>query len=69
VTGWVAEHKSAVALEKNASADPRFKRFQTLIEDTYEAFLSVPLVSAGDLIGVITCIIACRTSTHAKRSP
>jgi len=53
VTGWVAEHKSAVALEKNAFADPRFKRFQTLIEDTYEAFLSVPLVSTGDLIGVI----------------
>lgn len=53
VTGWVAEHKSVVALEKDAFADPRFKRFQTLIEDTYEAFLSVPLVSAGDLIGVI----------------
>ncbi len=53
ITGWVAEHKSVVALAKNAFTDPRFKRFQTLIEDTYEAFLSVPLVSAGDLIGVI----------------
>ena len=53
VTGWVAEHRSAVALESGAYDDPRFKRFQTLIEDTYEAFLSVPLVSAGDLIGVI----------------
>jgi len=52
VTGWVAEHRAAVALAKNAFADPRFKHFQTLIEDTYEAFLSVPLVSAGDLIGV-----------------
>lgn len=53
VTGWVAENKSAVALGKNASADPRFKHFQTLIEDTYEAFLSVPLVCGGDLIGVV----------------
>jgi len=53
VTGWVAENKSAVALGKNASADPRFKRFQTLVEDTYEAFLSVPLVCGGDLIGVV----------------
>ena len=53
VTGWVAEHRSAVALERDAYDDPRFKPFQTLIEDTYEAFLSVPLVSAGDLIGVI----------------
>jgi len=53
VTGWVAEHKSVVALSENAAADSRFKRFQTLIEDTYEAFLSVPLVSGGDVIGVI----------------
>lgn len=53
VTGWVAEHKSVVALASNASADKRFKRFQGLIEDTYAAFLSVPLVSSGDLIGVI----------------
>lgn len=53
VTGWVAEHKAVVALASNAAADIRFKRFQELVEDTYEAFLSVPLVSGGDLIGVI----------------
>ncbi|HYZ86373.1 MAG TPA: GAF domain-containing protein [Bryobacteraceae bacterium] len=53
VTGWVAEHKSVVALSQNASADRRFKRFQALVEDTYDAFLSVPLVSGGDVIGVI----------------
>src|ERR1700685_873517 len=53
VTGWVAEHKSVVALSSNAAADARFKRFQALVEDTYEAFLSVPLVSGGDVIGVI----------------
>lgn len=53
VTGWVVEHKSVVALSNNAAADRRFKRFQGLIEDTYEAFLSVPLVSGGDVIGVI----------------
>lgn len=53
VTGWVAEHKSVVALAANAAADTRFKRFNALVEDTYEAFLSVPLVSGGDVIGVI----------------
>jgi uroporphyrinogen-III synthase len=53
VTGWVAEHKSVVALSSNAFADARFKRFQVLIEDTYEAFLSVPLVSGGEVIGVV----------------
>jgi uroporphyrinogen-III synthase len=53
VTGWVAEHKSVVALPAHAAADKRFKRFAGLVEDTYEAFLSVPLVSGGDVIGVI----------------
>ena len=53
ITGWVAEHKSVVALNSNATADARFKRFPALVEDTYEAFLSVPLVSAGEMIGVI----------------
>src|SRR5258706_2957308 len=53
VTGWVAEHQSAVALSSNASADRRFKIFPALIEDTYEAFLSVPLVNKGKVIGVI----------------
>jgi len=33
--------------------DARFKLFQGLVEDTYEALLSVPLASAGDLVGVI----------------
>ena len=53
ITGWVALHRSVVALPENAAADYRFKVFQTLPEDTYEAFLSVPLVTSGDLIGVI----------------
>lgn len=53
VTGWVAEHRSVVALPERATDDRRFKRFSTLVEDTYEAFLSVPLVSGGETIGVI----------------
>jgi two-component system, response regulator PdtaR len=53
ITGWVAEHKSVVALASNAQSDARFKRLQALVEDTYEAFLSVPLVSSGEVIGVI----------------
>ena len=53
ITGWVAQHKAVVALAANAAADARFKTFQALPEDTYEAFLSVPLISNGELIGVI----------------
>lgn len=53
ITGWVAEHKSVVALGSKAASDARFKRFQALVEDTYEAFLSVPLITGGEIIGVI----------------
>lgn len=53
ITGWVAAHKSVVALSHDAASDARFKAFQALPEDTYQAFLSVPLVSGGDLTGVI----------------
>ena len=49
----MAEHKSVVTLPKNATSDARFKRFQALVEDTYEAFLSVPLVNRGEVIGVV----------------
>src|SRR4030095_7647293 len=53
VTGWEAKHQSVVALSSRASADPRFKSFNSLPEDTYEAFLSVPLISSGQVIGVL----------------
>lgn len=53
ITGWVARHKQAVALPKNASSDPRFKYFHSLPEDRYEAFLSVPILTKHGVIGVI----------------
>ena len=53
VTGWVAEHQSPVALSSQAASDPRSKIFPALVEDTYQAFLSVPLVTKGKAIGVI----------------
>jgi signal transduction protein with GAF and PtsI domain len=53
VTGWVAEHKSVVALAKSAFNDPRFKKFPSLVEDSYEALVSVPIISGGEVIGVV----------------
>jgi signal transduction histidine kinase len=53
VTGWVAENQSPVALGSHASADPRFKSVSSLVEDTYEAFLSVPVLDRGKTVGVI----------------
>ena len=53
ITGWVAEHREPVAVSQNASQDPRFQWFHELPEDAYEAFLSVPILSRGRVVGVI----------------
>jgi len=53
ITGWVAEHREPVAVSQDAAHDPRFRFFHELPEDSYEAFLSVPLLSRGRLVGVI----------------
>jgi uroporphyrinogen-III synthase len=53
ITGWVAERRQPVAVERDAAGDPRFQAFNELPEDRYEAFLSVPIVSRGRLVGVI----------------
>lgn len=53
ITGWVAQHNKPVAIGKNAYQDPRFKGFDVLPEDRYEAFLSVPIIYKGKVSGVI----------------
>ena len=53
ITGWVAEHRQPVAVNRHAFDDPRFKTFNELPEDRYEGFLSVPVLSRGKLVGVI----------------
>jgi uroporphyrinogen-III synthase len=53
ITGWVAEHREPAVIPQGAGSDPRFKLFNELPEDGFEAFLSVPLVGRGRLLGVI----------------
>ncbi|MEW5895363.1 MAG: GAF domain-containing protein [Candidatus Omnitrophota bacterium] len=53
ITGWVAEQNKPVAITRNASRDKRFKGFDVLPEDRYEAFLSAPIVYKGKVSGVI----------------
>ncbi len=53
ITGWVAEHGEPVAVAEKVQSDPRFQFFRELPEDTYEAFLSVPLMCRGRVMGVI----------------
>ena len=54
ITGWVAEKAEPVAISETAGKDPRFKVFNNLPEDKYEAFLSVPIVVPPEqVVGVI----------------
>jgi uroporphyrinogen-III synthase len=53
ITGWVGWHREPVAIPEKALKDPRFQRFKNLPEDTFEAFLSVPILCRSKLIGVI----------------
>lgn len=53
ITGWVAEHGETVAVSGKAAEDPRFQFFEELPEDSFEAFLSVPLMCRGRVMGVI----------------
>jgi signal transduction protein with GAF and PtsI domain len=53
ITGWVAAHNEPVAVSERAASDPRFQFFHVLPEDSYEAFLSVPLMCRGRVVGAI----------------
>lgn len=53
ITGWVAEHREPVAIPERAAQDARFQFFHELPEDSYEAFLSVPVMCRGRVVGVI----------------
>jgi uroporphyrinogen-III synthase len=53
ITGWVAEHHEPVAISEKASQDTRFQFFHELPEDSYEAFLSVPLMCRGRVVGTM----------------
>jgi signal transduction protein with GAF and PtsI domain len=53
LTGWVARERRLLAISKEAFTDPRFKFFRDLPEDTYQAFLSAPVIARNRVVGVI----------------
>ena len=53
LTGWVARERRLLAISREAYNDPRFKFFKDLPQDTFEAFLSVPIISQSKVVGVI----------------
>ncbi|HZW95414.1 MAG TPA: GAF and ANTAR domain-containing protein [Candidatus Eremiobacteraceae bacterium] len=66
ITGWVAEHREPVAIAEKAGLDPRFQFFHELPEDSYEAFLSVPLMCRGRVVGVIN-LQHCQHHVYRRR--
>jgi signal transduction protein with GAF and PtsI domain len=53
LTGWVARERKLLAISREAYNDPRFKSFGELPEDTFEAFLSAPVIARNRVVGVI----------------
>lgn len=53
LTGWVARERRLLAISREAYNDPRFKFFKDLPQDTFEAFLSAPIISQNNVVGVI----------------
>jgi len=53
ITGWVARNKQTVAVAKEAYNDERFKTVNSLPEDKFEGFLSVPIAYRDKILGVI----------------
>ena len=53
LTGWVARERRLLSISRESYLDPRFKRFTDLPEDTYEAFLSTPVIARNRVTGVI----------------
>jgi uroporphyrinogen-III synthase len=53
LTGWVARERRLLAISREAYRDPRFRSFGDLPEDTYEAFLSAPVIARNKVVGVI----------------
>lgn len=53
LTGWVARERRLLAISREAYKDARFKTFGELPEDSYEAFLSAPVISRNRVVGVI----------------
>ncbi len=53
LTGWVATQRRLLAISREAYIDPRFKSFSDLPEDTFDAFLSAPVIARNRVVGVI----------------
>ena len=67
LTGWVARERRLLAISREAYKDPRFKTFGELPEDSYEAFLSAPVIARNRVVGVINVQHRHAASAYRRR--
>jgi len=65
ITGWVARNLKTVAIAKEAYNDERFKFVNSLPEDKFEGFLSVPIIYRDKVLGVIN-VQHCRPRKYSE---
>ncbi len=65
ITGWVAKNKKTVAIASRAYNDKRFKFVNSLPEDRFEGFLSVPIIYRDKVSGVIN-VQHCKPRKYAQ---
>jgi phosphotransferase system enzyme I (PtsP) len=53
LTGWVAQREEPIKIH-NAKRHPRFKNFPDVQEETFSAFLGVPIIHRRQVMGVIS---------------
>lgn len=54
LTGWIIRTGETLVFEKGSYMDDRFKLIDKLVEETYEAYLGVPIKTDSTIIGAIS---------------
>ncbi len=65
ITGWVAQSKKTASIAEKAYLDKRFKFINSLPEDKFEGFLSVPIIYRDKVMGVIN-VQHCKPKKYSK---
>lgn len=66
VADWSRKKGRAIAISRNATHDPRFKFFYPSHQDKFKSFLSIPIISKDEMIGVINIL---HQRVHRHKGP
>lgn len=66
VADWVRKKGRPIAISRSATHDPWFKFFCPSCQDKFKSFLSIPIISKDEMIGVINIL---HQRIHRHKSP